>query len=72
MPFLKAEIGFVAGVAFKIRGMAYLGKSKYTPTIHYGINNIGAFDVLETSTEGSNGYSISAIIMPFSWTWNAD
>jgi hypothetical protein len=71
IPFIKAEIGFVAGIGFKLRGMAYFGKTKYSGSNFYGLNNIGANDELHTTTEGGNGYSLSLIIMPFSWSWDA-
>lgn len=70
-PFIKAEIGFVAGMAFKLRGTYYLGKSKYPNSSFFNTNDIGAYDELHISTEGTNGYSFSLIISPFAWAWDA-
>lgn len=68
-PFIKGELGFFAGLAFKVRAMYYWG------TYHYGITEeYGLFDTPNNYTKaefnGASGFSISLVAMPFSFLWN--
>ena len=66
LPFIKLEAGFFLGMAFKLRGMAYLGNARY-------INDEGAKATVPGITSrvsnGGYGYTISLGIMPFSYKW---
>lgn len=68
VPFVKAEIGFVWGVGFKIRGTAYLGNYEMIDYRSPEISN--AVGVLERQYSGQLGYNISVIIMPLAFTWD--
>lgn len=72
MPFIRAEAGFFAGLAFKVRATAFLGKSKYWHATSYDITHTYVKDQMLQTIEGSNGYNLSLIIMPFSGSWNRD
>jgi hypothetical protein len=66
LPFVKLEAGFFLGLAFKLRGMAYIGNTNYiddqgTKAVVPGI--------VSRKTSGGYGYSISLGIMPFSYKW---
>lgn len=64
VPFVKAEFGFHAGMAFKLRGVAYIGDAKYVDSQNdYGVH---------VKAKGSCGYMFSLIFMPFSWDWESD
>jgi hypothetical protein len=70
IPFAKAEIGFFAGIAFKLRAVVYFGDAKF---IDRPTGNIfAADDVLETKTHSGYGYDISLLIMPFSYGWRTE
>ena len=69
IPFIKAEAGFVAVVAVKLRAMYYFRSSVYRKgDEEYFMND--HYDYLHTEYKGSNGFSLSVIVMPFSWKWN--
>lgn len=66
MPFVKIEAGFFAGLAFKLRGLAYIGNARY-------IDDEGAQSKVPGITSrvsgGGFGYTISLGVMPFSYKW---
>lgn len=68
-PFVKAEAGFFAGLAFKLRVIAYFGETEYDYSENYnkvrGLNNL-----VRTEIRGNYGYSASLVIMPFSYMWS--
>lgn len=70
IPFAKAEIGYFAGIAFKLRAIAYFGKAGFIdrPTGNIFSSN----DALYTKTTGGYGYDLSLIIMPFSYGWRTE
>lgn len=68
VPFIKAEVGFVLGVAVKLRGTAYLGNYNL---IDYESPNLStATGVIARQYSGPLGYNVSVIIMPLSFTWD--
>lgn len=68
LPFIKAELGFFAGMAIKVRGVYYFGNSDYNYTVNYNVaHSIG--DQLVSKFRGSNGFNISLVLMPFSVNW---
>lgn len=70
IPFLKAELGFFAGIACKIRGIMYFGNSVYADKETTGISNTGVGDHLKTYISGTNGLDLAIVLMPFSYKWN--
>lgn len=68
VPFIKAEVGFVFGVAFKIRGTAYMGNYDL---IDYKSPELSkATGVISRQYSGQLGYNVSVIIMPLSFMWD--
>lgn len=72
MPFIKGELGFFAGMAFKIRGIYYFGNSLYADESAVGISDNGVGDMLHTNITGGNGFDIALVLIPFSVNWNSD
>ena len=64
-PYVRAEIGFFAGICFKVRATHILGKTNY---INYEESGPG----FETSTtfKSTGTTALTLILMPFSWKWN--
>ncbi len=69
LPFVKAELGFFAGIGFKIRGVYYFGNSDYNYTVNYNVAH-GTGDQLISKFRGSNGFNLTLVLMPFSVNWN--
>lgn len=69
IPFVKVEAGFVAVAAIKLRAMYYFRSSLYRKGEEI-ISVRHNTDYLSSEYRGSNGFSLSIIIMPFSWKWN--
>lgn len=69
IPFVKVEAGFVALVAIKLRAMYYFRNSLYRRAEGSYLMN-DHYDYLTSEYKGSNGFSLSVIVMPFSWRWN--
>ncbi|MCB9046586.1 MAG: hypothetical protein H6550_10680 [Chitinophagales bacterium] len=68
VPFVKAEVGFVLGVAVKVRGTAYLGNYNL---IDYKSKDLSfATGVISRTYGGPLGYNISVILMPLALTWD--
>ncbi|WP_276134931.1 hypothetical protein [Polluticoccus soli] len=69
IPFAKVEAGFFAGLAFKLRGVAYFGNANFIdrPTGH-----IFGEDQLTTKTHSGYGFQLSVIMMPFSNGWRTE
>lgn len=68
VPFVKAEIGFLFGVAIKLRGTAYLGNYNL---IDYTSPDIStASGIISRRYSGQLGYNLSVIIMPLSFMWD--
>lgn len=68
IPFVKAEIGFILGVAIKVRGTAYLGNYNL---IDYKSPEISSANgILSRSYSGQMGYNLSVIVMPLSLAWD--
>ncbi len=63
-PFVKLEAGFHAGIAFKVRGLFYIGEGGF-------IKDEGEMgsNVIARKTTGNFGSSIGLVLMPFSWDW---
>lgn len=68
VPFVKAEVGFLLGVAIKIRGTAYMGNYKFIDYKSADLAN--ATGVITKQYSGKLGYNLSVIIMPLSFTWD--
>ena len=67
VPFIKAEVGFVAGVAIKLRGTAYLGN--YNLIDYTSPEATTATGIIQRKFSGPLGYNLSVIVMPLSLTW---
>ena len=68
VPFVKAEVGFVLGVAIKVRGTAYMGNFNL---IDYKSKDLAnASGVIEKRYSGQLGYNLSVIVMPLSLAWD--
>ena len=68
VPFIKAEVGFVWGVGFKVRGTAYLGN--YNLIDYQSTEASTAVGMLSRQYSGPLGYNVSVIIMPLAFTWD--
>lgn len=72
-PFVKAEFGFILGVAMKVRGVAYFGSAYVADDRQYyvGMDESGnkLNDYVDVSAQINNGYSLSLIVMPFTYKW---
>lgn len=72
-PFVKAEFGFILGVAMKVRGMAYFGSAFVAEDRQYYIgkdeNGNKLNDLVDVTAQINNGYSLSLIVMPFTYKW---
>jgi hypothetical protein len=68
VPFIKAELGWFAGLAFKVRGTAYLASGSYDKTY----SNLFASDELQMKLKQGYGYTLSLIVMPFSYGWRSE
>lgn len=68
VPFVKAELGFVFGVAFKVRGTAYMGN--YNMIDYQSPALSSATGVISRQYAGQLGYNVSVIIMPLAFTWD--
>lgn len=69
IPFVKAEIGMFAGIAFKLRGVAYL---RNAININETFSNIFTQDQVIVKMHAGYGYHVSLIIMPFSYGWRTE
>lgn len=68
VPFVKAEVGFVLGVAIKLRGTAYMGNYNL---INYQSPELSrATGIISRSYATQLGYNLSIVIMPLSMTWD--
>jgi hypothetical protein len=71
-PYVKAELGFFAGVEWKIKGMAVLG-SRTVYDIKTGDYNLGDSDYYYSMNfKIRPTYSIGIAVMPFSFGWESD
>ncbi|OSZ78069.1 hypothetical protein CAP35_07335 [Chitinophagaceae bacterium IBVUCB1] len=72
LSYLKVEAGFFAGIAFKLRGMAYFGNlilaDRQETIIKEGTQD-QILGYRRTTSSGPMGYTISLIIMPGSAGW---
>jgi hypothetical protein len=67
-PYVKAEVGFFLGLAFKLRGDLLLGKARYIDAISEGED-----DLLEVKATGAiRGARLGLGIMFYSWDWDGD
>ncbi|MBS1774265.1 MAG: hypothetical protein JST82_15510 [Bacteroidetes bacterium] len=66
--FIKAELGFVAVVAIKIRAQYYFGTALYAYTEDYDL--AGQPSLTKTNYKGSSGFDLGVVLMPFSLGWN--
>jgi hypothetical protein len=69
IPFLKVEAGVFAGLAFKLRGVAYL---RNAININKSYSNVFADDEIKVRMRAGYGYHLSLIIMPFSYGWRTE
>lgn len=69
IPFAKLEAGFFAALAFKLRGMMYLGQANYI-----NVNGEGATvpGITTQSSSGQYGFMVGLSVMPFSYQWARD
>lgn len=72
LSFIKAEAGFRAGMAFKLRAMAYIGQltliDRQETIIKEGTEST-ILGYRHTTSSGPLGYTIQLIIMPGSFGW---
>lgn len=66
IPFVKLEAGLFAGLAFKVRVVAYLRNAiNISDSFRYVYDN----DQIDIKLRAGYGYHFSLIIMPFSYHW---
>lgn len=76
LPFVKAEVGFMTGIAWKLQFNAYLGRMKLldvsytTVTEDAGNNKIS--DGMSIKSNSGYGYNVSLCILPLSFMWEKD
>jgi len=66
-PYLKGEIGIMAGICVKLRGTFTFGKLKYIDYT-YGSDTYSS----STSLTGKSAFTLSLIFMPMSFKWKKD
>lgn len=64
-PYIKGEIGFFAGICFKVRAMYVLGSIPY---IDYGDKYAGYEETTSFKSKGT--LNLSLVLMPMSWKWS--
>lgn len=78
IPYAKVELGFFAGVAFKLRGTAYFGSNKGSETNNYysstydgngNLTNIVSSQVVSNITY-NYGFTLTLNVMLLSWGWS--
>lgn len=76
VPFVKAELGFFCGLAFKLKASTFLARGNYLNYVEYyrlSDDDVAAPDrELEVRSKGSLGYSLTLMVMPFSFDWSKD
>ncbi len=67
-PYLKGEIGFHAGITFKVRALYSFGKIDY---LSYSSTLGGDLfsQINGTSLTSKSQLTLSLLVMPFSWAW---
>ncbi|MCB0700790.1 MAG: hypothetical protein H6551_06135 [Chitinophagales bacterium] len=68
VPFIKAEVGFFFGVAWKLRGTAYLGQYEMVNTKTEAISTDAGF--ISKRFSGPLGYNVSLMVFPLSFNWD--
>lgn len=66
-PYLKAELGFYAGIAYKVR-VVLMGKNNYVNKDYTWETNTDIFSQKRT-LRSSGEINVSVIMMPFSYGW---
>ena len=69
IPFIKAEVGYFAGIAFKLRAVAYFGDANFIDRV---TGNIYGNDQLFTTVKSGYGFQVSLNILPFSYGWRTE
>lgn len=69
IPFVKADVGFYAGLAFKIRGMVYFGQEEFRDKTYTDAINS---DRLHVNVSGNYGFNLALLILPFSTGWEGN
>jgi len=66
-PFVKAEVGIMAGICMKLRVMATIGNMPF----YDGKSNLSGWTNAATTSSltGKQSVTVSLIFMPFSWGW---
>ena len=64
LPYLKGEVGFFAGICFKVRATYTFGNIKYL-----NFDETYGNTTSSTSLSAKSGLSLSVILMPMSWKW---
>lgn len=66
-PFMKAEVGYKAGIVFKLRAQYSFGRIPF----YTNANSLFNVSNLQSSSEliGKNTFSLSLVLMPFSFNW---
>lgn len=64
LPYLKGEVGIFAGICFKLRATYAFGNIKYI-SYDESYGNVQS----QTTLKGKSAFSLSLILMPFSWKW---
>ncbi|WP_222165796.1 hypothetical protein [Edaphocola aurantiacus] len=69
-PFIKGEVGLKAGIVFKLRAQYAFGN---IPFYEKG-NNLFNIPGLQSNSQltGKNAFTLSLVIMPFSFNWKED
>lgn len=72
LPFVKVEFGFFAGIAFKLRAMAFMGKYNYFKDYtddRFVTKNVTTYDHTDATAYGGAPFLLSLAIMPYSFHW---
>lgn len=68
-PFLKAEVGYFLGVAFKLRATYFIGEQVWDEYYFYNPMTSNQYGETSYSLTSSGELLISLIVMPYSRTW---
>ncbi len=72
--FIMAEMGYHAGIAFKLRATAYFGKMTLVNAegddfFYTSSFKSTGYGVVDNTVTGKTGITLTLALMPFSWAW---
>lgn len=69
-PYLKAELGFFAGIQWKVKAMYLMRSTKVIDISSGDVNLNNSMEYSKTQLTTGSVFNIGVAIMPFSWDWD--